>query len=196
MNFTNNNKNMNRNNLDNTFNLNYFGEANSPNKNPFLLDDKKENFSFYEEKKEKKKYKNSQTVNKEKVLFISEMRSEGYKFLEKEAKEFRTDNENNNSNNLKISEPKQNLTENDANNNENQNYFQPKGTENLEEYYNKRMNNFVNYFDRKQNDIENNQAKNLNMNKNRETYNNYEGDDNLNAKPVKRGYFHIIFINF
>lgn len=186
---------------NNKLNPNFFGEAedNSQNKSAFILEDKKEVISFHEKKIEK--FQISQTANKAKDLFITEKHSEAFKFTEKEANEFKFNYENNNDyakNKFKNAEsnenPFANLTK-EIEKCDNPSFFQPAESQNTEEFYNQRMNNFLNYFDRKQQEKENNQGNNINYNnKNRNNsnfnnVNNNADDDYFNAKPIKRGYF-------
>ncbi len=195
-----NNRNFNRNKPDkNKLNPNFFGEAqdSSQTKSAFISEDKKEVFSFYEKKIEK--FKNSQTANKAKDLFITEKHSEAIKFTEKETNEFKFNHENNNDyaqNAFKNAESNENLFPNftkDNMNFDNPIHFPPVESQNTEEFCHQRMNNFLNYFDRKQQEKANNyQGNNLNYNNKNRNNSNFNiidngEDDFLNAKPVKRG---------
>lgn len=198
MNFTDKNKNSDRNtkagNIDKHFYPSNGLEAmpNSENKNPFMLESKKEVFVFYENQTEN--YQNLQTAYKASSPFIVDKPSEN------QADELKLGDENKASHLFKTgalnNNPFGNVTNNDNDFSNQQNNFQSEeGQENLEEMYNRRMNNFMNYFDRKQKEKENevNQRKvmnNSNINRNCNTIykNNFENEDgSLNAKPVKRG---------
>lgn len=192
--------NLKNNNPDNvSFNSYHFGYENtSQNKNPFILNNKKQMSCFFKVELDDEKYKNSQTANKANNLLFNEKHSEALKFSGKEPNHKQNHNENEFSNNLKEFETEKNPFENNSKNikyKHIQDDCERKNSDNdnLEDYYNKRLNNLRNYYDRKQMSSENNEEnKNANINHfDRKNTNNrkniYEDDDNFNAKPAKRG---------